>query len=117
MKGRAGVQSQSCLAPKPCLTTRGCSQCLYGKITHLADITESPFPSGLTFLFWKLGGVVTCAKGCPSDWRDCGVGQGGSAWEDFMGALNKGLKEEGSQRQCVIGFNLTDKNKIVCMIS
>ena len=45
------------------------------------------------------------------------MGQGGSAWEDFMGALNKGLKEEGSQRQCVIGFNLTDKNKIVCMIS
>ena len=44
-------------------------------------------------------------------------GAGGSAREDFMGALNKGLKEEGSQRQWVIGFNLTDKNKIVCMIS
>ena len=45
------------------------------------------------------------------------MGQGGSAQEDFMGSLTKGLKEEGSQRQWVIGFNLTDKNKIVCMIS
>ena len=45
------------------------------------------------------------------------MGQGRSACKDFMGALNKGLKGEGNQRQWIIGFKLTDKNKIVCMIS
>lgn len=46
-----------------------------------------------------------------------GWGRGGQSCKDFMGALNKGLKGEGNQRQWIIGFKLTDKNKIVCMIS